>query len=106
MTIFTKGSPINQKGLDVLIMLNKKVMKSVTAALGALKQKSIGPEDLNSNKDLEAHMSKKEALKLKEALAQEMLVMATKAYNKAVAATYKLLRNLLASEPLGRDARA
>jgi hypothetical protein len=109
MIIFAKGSPeeylqhviailclINQKGLDALIVVHNKEMKSAAAALGALKQKSIGPVYLGSSKDLEACKNEKEALKLEKALTQEMLVNAIKAYNEDVAATYKLLHNLLA----------
>ncbi len=112
MTIFAKGSPedylqhliavlrlINQKGLDALIVPHNKEMKSASAALGALKQKSIGPADSSSSKDLEARKSEKEALRLEKALTQEMLVTATKACNKAVASTYEMLRNLLVSKP-------
>ncbi len=112
MTIFTKGSPedylqhiiavlhlINQKGLDALIVLHNKEMKSASAGPGALKQKSILSVDSGSSKDLETHKSKKEAHKLKKALTQEMLVTATKANNDAVAFTYEMLPNLLASKP-------
>jgi hypothetical protein len=65
MTILAKGSPedylqhiiailrlINQKGLDALIVLHNKEIKSAAVALGALKQKPIGPADLSSKEDL------------------------------------------------------
>ena len=60
-------------------MLYNKEMKSASAALGPLRKKSIGLADSNSSKDLEARKSEKEALKLKRALTQEMLMTATKA---------------------------
>ena len=40
-----------------------------------------------------------EALKIEITQTQEMLKASTKGYNKAVAATYELLRNLLAGKP-------
>ncbi len=40
-----------------------------------------------------------DALKIEKAQTQEMLKASTKGYNEAVAATYELLHNLLASEP-------
>jgi hypothetical protein len=103
MSIFVKGSLddylqhiiavlclINQKGLDAQCKQYAKEMKTASAALGALKQKSIGPQELSSKKD-------QEALKTKKTLTQEMLTSATKGNNETVAATYELLRNLLAA---------
>ncbi len=69
------------------------------AALGALKQKSIGSQDLSSKKDQEAYKNEVEALRIEKAQTQEMLKTTTKDYNEAVASMYELLRNLLASEP-------
>ena len=74
-------------------------MKTASVALGALGQKSIGPAKSGSKKDQEAQKNKLEALKIKKAQTQEMLKASTKGYNEDVAATYELLRNLLAGKP-------
>jgi hypothetical protein len=68
-------------------------------ALGALKRKSIGPAESSSKKDQEAQRNELEALKIEKDQTQEMLKVSTKGYNKAVAATYELLCNLLADKP-------
>ncbi len=113
MSIFAKGSPeeslqhaiailrlVNQKGLDMQCKDLSKEMKTAEAALGALKQKSIGPQDSSSKKDQEAYKNKVEALRIEKAQTQEMLKTATKDYNEAVVvSTYELLRNPLACEP-------
>ncbi len=105
MSIFTEGSPedylqhiiavlclIDQKGLHVQCKKHAKEMKNAAASLGALKRKSIGPQEPSSKKD-------QEALESEKTLTQELFVTATKQYNEAVGATYELLRNLLAGEP-------
>jgi hypothetical protein len=112
MSIFAKGSPeeylqhviavlrlVNQKGLDKQCKDLNKEMKMAAAALGALKQKSIGPQDSSSKKDQEVYKNKVEALRIKNAQTQEILKTTTKRYNEAVASTYKLLHNLLAGKP-------
>ena len=90
---------INQRGLDKQCKEYNKEMKTASAALGALKQKSIGLAESNSKKDQEAQRNELEAQKIEKAQTQELLKASTKGYNKAVAATYELLRNLLAGEP-------
>jgi hypothetical protein len=112
MSIFAKGSPeeylqhviailrlVNRKGLDKQCKDLNKVMKMAAAALGAAKEKSIGPQDLSFKKDQEAYKNEVEAPRIEKAQTQEMLKTTTKDYNKAVASTYELLHNLLASEP-------
>ncbi len=115
MSIFAQGSPevylqhimvvlhlINQKSLDKQCKEYNKEMKTASVALAALKQKSIGPVESSSKKDQEAQRNELEALKIKKAQTQEMLKASTKGYNEAVAATYELLRNLLAGKPRTR----
>jgi hypothetical protein len=110
MSVFAKGSPedylqhiiavlrlIDPKGLHVQCKKHANEMKNAAAALGALQHKSIGLQDLSFKKDQEALMTEK-------TLTQELLATATKSYNEAVEATYKLLRNLLAGKP--RTARS
>jgi hypothetical protein len=104
MSIFAKGSPedylqhiiavlhlIDQKGLHVQCKKHTKEMKNAASALQAIQRKSVGPKESSANKD-------QEDLK-EEKLTRELLSTANKQYNKAVGATYKLLRNLLAGEP-------
>jgi hypothetical protein len=90
---------INQKGLDNQYKEYNKEMKTASAALGALKQKSIGPAESISKKNQEALENELEALKMKKAQTPEMLKASSKGYNEAVAATYELLCNLLVSKP-------
>ena len=91
MSIFTQGSPeeyfqhiiaflylINQKGLNKQCKDYNKEMKTASAALGALKQKSIGPAESSSKKDQEAQRHELEALKIEKAQTQEMLKASTK----------------------------
>jgi hypothetical protein len=113
MSIFAKGSPedylqhviavlrlINQKGLHVQCKKHAKEMKNAAATLGALQRKLVGPHGPSLNKkDQEALETEKEAFKTEKTLTQELLATATKQYNEAVAATYELLRNLLAGKP-------
>jgi hypothetical protein len=112
MSIFVQGSSeeylqhiiavlclINQKGLDKQCKEYNKEMKTASAALGALKQKSIGPAESSSKKDQVAQKNELEALKIENAQTQEMLKASTKRYNKAVVATFELLCNLLAGKP-------
>jgi hypothetical protein len=97
MSNFTKGSPedylqhiiaflhlIDQKGLRVQCKKQAKDMKSASAALGALKRKSNGPQEPSSKKD-------QKALETEKTLTQELFSTATKQYNETVVATYKLL---------------
>jgi hypothetical protein len=104
MSIFSRGNTkeylahavavlhlINQKGLNVQC---RKLAKTVDKLAGILEnlQKSNGPKGASSKEDQEAH-------KLELSQTQEMIKEARTAHNKAVAKTYKLLRNLLSGDP-------
>jgi hypothetical protein len=106
MSIFAKGSPedylqhiiavlrlVDQKGLHVLCKKHAKEMKNANLALRAIKRKSVGPKESGAKE------KDQEDLETEEKLTQELLSTAHQQYNKAIGATYKLLRNLLAGEP-------
>jgi hypothetical protein len=73
---------------------SSKLAKTVDKLAGTLEniQKPNGPKGASSNKE-------QEVCKLELSRTQEMLEEAWKAHDKAVAKTYKLLRNLLSGDP-------
>jgi hypothetical protein len=72
----------------------RKLAKAVDKLAGTLEnlQKSTGPKGATSKHD-------QESCNVEITHTQEMLQEAQKAHDKAVAKTYKLLRNLLSSDP-------
>jgi hypothetical protein len=83
---------IKQKGLDVQCRkLGKAVVKLINSFKDLLKAAG-SKETVLSNDDMEA-------CKLEIKDTQKMLQETQKQHNKAVAKTYKLLRNLLSSDP-------
>jgi hypothetical protein len=81
----------NQKRLDGQC---RRLAKAVDKLAGTLEnlQMQTGPKGATSKEDQESHT-------VKIVHAQEMLKEAWKAHDKAVAKTYKLLRNLLSGDP-------
>ncbi len=59
-------------------------MKTAAVTLVALKHKSIGPQNSDSEQD-------QDALETEKKLTQELFSTTTKQYNEAVGATYELL---------------
>ncbi len=82
-----------QKGLDELCKKLQKALKDAKLTLEVLQPKSVGPKDLNSK---EAQVKFKAKIKM----TKDLMVQTLKQwYNEAIASTYVLLCNLLASTP-------
>jgi hypothetical protein len=104
MSIFSQGNTgeylahivtvlclINQKGLNMQCRKLAKAVDKLAETLENL-QKPTGPKGATSKDD-------QKSPKVEIAHTQQMLQEAQKAHNKAVAKTYKLLRNLLSGDP-------
>ena len=104
MQIFAKGNPeeylshmqavlrlIGNKGLDAQCKKLMKERNEQTTVLEALKLKSIGPRDASPEED-------PDEIKAEIKETKELALETQNQYNIVVASTYKLLRNLLASE--------
>ncbi len=96
MTIFSQGKTKEYLAHVVTKELNvqcRKLGKTVNKLAGTLEnlQKSIRPKGSSSKED-------QEACKLELSQTQEMLKVAWKAHNEAVAKMYNLLRNLLSGD--------
>ena len=105
MTIFAQGNPeeylqhviavlrlINQKGLDTKCRSTGQELERTSKVLEALKRDLKGPNGPSSKEDQEAQ---REELKQ----TQEMLELAQKEHEKAIAQVYEFLRNLLSGDP-------
>ncbi len=112
MKIFSAGPPegylayivavlglIDRKGLWELSTRLIGEMKNANAALAALKRKSIGPKDKSSKKDQQADDEAPVADVVEKNQSLEILKTAKMQYTEAIAATYEVMRNLLAGEP-------